>query len=209
MQDPISAILYIIVLIFSVIIHELAHGYMADYFGDPTARLEGRLTLNPINHIDPFGSIILPLLTYMSGGFVIGWAKPVPYNPYNLSGRKAEIAVASAGVLANIGLAVVFSIIMRFSVGVLPPSFLLASTMIVMTNIMLFVFNLLPIPPLDGSRILAGLLSYKYMRIIDGLQNWGFLLLIGLVVFFGNYLSYLFSIVFSIFVGPGVLSALH
>src|SRR5574343_425811 len=106
----------LIVLLFSVIIHELAHGYVASSLGDPTAKYEGRLTLNPLKHLDPFGSIILPLLLFIAGSPVLfGWAKPVPVNPYNFRDKKwGEIKVSIAGPLSNISLAIVFGLILRF-----------------------------------------------------------------------------------------------
>src|SRR5687768_676502 len=104
----------IAVLILSIIVHEVAHGVAADRLGDPTARYAGRLTLNPISHIDPVGSIVLPLITYFSGGFIFGWAKPVPYNPYNLrNGTWGEALVALAGPTSNIALALVFGLLIR------------------------------------------------------------------------------------------------
>jgi Zn-dependent protease len=118
-MDATNAIFYIAILIMSVVIHEVSHGFMAEYFGDKTARFAGRLTLNPIKHLDMFGSILLPALLVLSQSpFLIGWAKPVPYNPDNLSNRKwGTIAVASAGVLANFSLAIFFGLILRLSLG--------------------------------------------------------------------------------------------
>src|SRR3954462_15203156 len=105
-MDPFLILLTIIILIFSVILHEVAHGYMADFLGDPTARLAGRLTLNPLKHIDPLGSIIMPLMTYFLGGFTFGWAKPVPYNPHNIvNRRRGEFLIALAGPATNLLLA--------------------------------------------------------------------------------------------------------
>lgn len=148
----------IIVLIFSVILHEVAHGYMANFLGDPTARLAGRLTLNPIPHIDLLGSIILPAILVISGSpLLIGYAKPVPYNPYNLRHLRGEALVAFAGPGTNILLAIIFGLLIRFGAG-LDSALLDAFATVVYINMMLALFNLIPVPPLDGSKILSGLL---------------------------------------------------
>src|SRR3989338_6511429 len=112
-----DTIFYIVILVMSVVIHEVSHGFVAEYFGDKTARFAGRLTLNPLVHLDLFGSVLLPaLLVLVNAPFLFGWAKPVPYNPNNLTDRKwGTIAVASAGVLANFAIAVIFGLIIRFS----------------------------------------------------------------------------------------------
>jgi len=152
-------IFQIIILIFSVVLHEVAHGYMANWLGDPTARLQGRLTLNPLKHLDPVGSVILPLMLKLTGSPVlIGYAKPVPYNPYNLKGRYDEALVAFAGPGTNILLALIFGLAIRFFGDVLDPSLLVAFAIIASINIMLAIFNLIPLPPLDGSKILSVLL---------------------------------------------------
>jgi len=152
-------IFQIIILIFSVVLHEVAHGYMANYLGDPTARLQGRLTLNPLKHLDPIGSVVLPLMLKLTGSPVlIGYAKPVPYNPYNLKGRYDEALVAFAGPGTNILLALIFGLAIRFFGEVLDPSLLVAFAIIASINIMLAIFNLIPLPPLDGSKILSILL---------------------------------------------------
>ena len=149
----------IAVLIFSVVLHEVAHGYMANYLGDPTARLAGRLTLNPLSHIDPVGSIFLPLILKLTGSpILIGYAKPVPYNPYNLPGKYDETLVAFAGPAVNIFLALVFGLAIRLFGAALDPALVQAFSIIALYNIVLAVFNLVPIPPLDGSKILSGLL---------------------------------------------------
>lgn len=168
-----SIIFSIVILIFSVILHEVSHGYMADYLGDPTARLLGRLTLNPIPHIDLMGSIILPALFVLTGSSVVfGWAKPVPYNPANITGtpfknRYGGALVAIAGPLVNILLAVIFGLLIRFVP--LDPELVQFFLMIVMINLSLALFNLIPIPPLDGHHIVAALLPYrarqKYMEL--------------------------------------------
>ncbi|HEY4490159.1 MAG TPA: site-2 protease family protein [Candidatus Paceibacterota bacterium] len=152
-------IFQIIILIMSVVIHEVSHGYAANMLGDKTAEYEGRLTLNPVKHLDFFGSFIVPLLSYTLGGFIIGWAKPVPFNPYNLRNKKwGEAIVAGAGPLSNILIALIFG----FAIRLLPlsESFLLIFQAIVFINILLAIFNLVPIPPLDGSKILFSFLPF-------------------------------------------------
>ena len=115
-MGTVDLIFSIAILIFSVIVHELAHGYVAEYLGDPTARLAGRLTFNPVRHMDPVGSLLVPTLSYMMGGFIFGWARPVPYNPYNLKNQRWGTAlVAGAGVAANLSIALIFSFFFRFN----------------------------------------------------------------------------------------------
>lgn len=148
----------IAVLAVSVILHEVAHGYMANWLGDPTARLQGRLTLNPISHIDPIGSILLPaILVITHSPLLIGYAKPVPYNPYNLRGKYAEGLVAFAGPGVNILLALIFGLIIRFFGTGMDPVLLTAFGTIAYVNMLLALFNLIPIPPLDGSKVLSSL----------------------------------------------------
>jgi len=159
-------ILSIIILIFSVIIHEVSHGYMADVLGDPTARLQGRLTLNPLKHIDPVGSIIVPLIT-SAFGFTFGWAKPVIYNPYNLKNkRQGEFLIALAGPLSNLSLAIIFGLLLRAlasAATAISPAMAVLMT-IVLINIVLTIFNLIPLPPLDGSKLLLAFLPNQYGR---------------------------------------------
>jgi len=177
----IEIIFGIIILILSVVVHEVSHGYAANMLGDPTARLQGRLTLNPLAHLDPFGSILVPALTALGGGFIFGWAKPVPYNPYNINHKFGEAIVAFAGPLSNIVLAVIFGLFIRLGVG--SEMFQLLSYQVVFINILLAVFNLLPIPPLDGSKILFNFLPYRFGGIRQTLESYGFFLVL-LVVFF-------------------------
>ena len=156
-----TQIIMIVALIFSVIIHEMAHGYAANWQGDPTARLQGRLSANPLVHIDPLMSVILPGLLIMSGSpFVFGAAKPVPYNPYNFRNQKwGEALVAAAGPAANIGIALVFAVLVQLhEVLSLPETFIFIAVQIIILNLFLAFFNLVPIPPLDGSKILPRLL---------------------------------------------------
>lgn len=166
----------ILILIISVVVHEVAHGYAANALGDPTARMQGRLSLNPIKHLDLVGSFIVPVLTVMAGGFIFGWAKPVPVNPYNLNHRYGEAIVAGAGPLSNILLAVVFGIIAHISA--LPAAVISLSVVIVFVNVLLAIFNLVPIPPLDGSKLLFAALPYKYQHIRARMEQYGFLLVL-------------------------------
>lgn len=194
----------IVILIFSIVIHEFAHGWMADSLGDPTARHMGRLTLNPIPHIDLMGSIIIPLFLLLSNaGFIIGWAKPVPYNPHNLRDQKNGPAlVGAAGPASNLLLALIFGIIIRILLGqgmAMNSDMIMLFSIIVFYNILLAVFNLVPIPPLDGSKILFHFLPYSMHNIRETLERNGILLLI-LFIFFGFQLIipimlFLFSLI--------------
>ncbi|KKQ92512.1 MAG: Peptidase [Microgenomates group bacterium GW2011_GWC1_39_7b] len=169
-------------LAYTIIIHEVAHGWVANRLGDPTARLTGRLTLNPIPHIDPLGTIIVPLLMYFSPAhFVFGWAKPVPIDPYNLKNPKKDtLLIALAGPLSNIILAVILAII--FWLIPMPQIFAdLVKTMVGL-NVGLAVFNLIPVSPLDGEKILVGLLPDKEAREFEYFMNkFGFILLAFLI----------------------------
>jgi Zn-dependent protease len=157
-MDP-GALLAIVLVVYSIILHEIAHGYAALRYGDETARLLGRLSLNPIVHIDPVGTIILPVLMYYTGGPMIGWAKPVPVNPYNLHPRtQGEVVVAVAGVATNLAIALLMAVVL----GLLPERAIspeyhnIAWVLfkVLFMNVALAIFNLVPIPPLDGSHVL-------------------------------------------------------
>lgn len=188
-------ILGLIILLFSVILHEISHGFVADRLGDPTARLAGRLTLNPKSHIDPFMSILLPLvMLFASGGrFAFGAAKPVPIDPFNLKdGRKDMALVALSGPLTNIGIAVIASFFLKalnlpFVFHALP-GFILSLLFLIFSfavtyNIFLAVLNLLPIPPLDGSKVFALLLPEREANSYLALESIGFFILVFLLFF--------------------------
>jgi Zn-dependent protease len=167
-----------IVLLFSIIVHEVSHGYVALLNGDPTARIMGRITLNPGPHIDPVGSILIPgILLLTHAGLLFGWAKPVPVNPLNYRNyRWGEITVSAAGPLSNLALAVVFAFLLRLdlgNVGVLKMAYFGVTI-----NIFLALFNLIPIPPLDGSHILAILLPPELKRWYHHLDQVGFILIL-------------------------------
>ena len=180
MFDLFSTIFTVLVLIISVVIHEVAHGAAAASQGDMTAKYAGRLTLNPLKHLDWVGSFFLPLALMMLGSpLVFGWAKPVPINPYNFRDRKwGNIKVAAAGVAANFALAAVFGTILRFWPAVSNPvssGFYALAQVVVVINLVLGVFNLLPIPPLDGSHILFAILPQSQNDFKIFLQRYGLL----------------------------------
>lgn len=184
-------IIIIAALIMSIVLHEMAHGYAANWLGDPTARLQGRLSGNPLVHLDPLGSVIIPaLLFFSSAGFLFGWAKPVPYNPYNLTDQKyGEAKVAFAGPLMNIAIALLFAGLIRLAPTLaLPGSFIEIATYIVYVNILLALFNMLPIPPLDGSKILPVLLpigaAMKYQALIRTAEQFGFFAMFAFIFIF-------------------------
>lgn len=208
----IEQIIIIIALIISIILHEMAHGYMANYLGDPTARLQGRLTPNPLVHIDPLGSVLIPALLFITNaGFLFGWAKPVPYNPYNLSDQKyGEAKVAAAGPATNLLLALIFGLLIRSADTLgLNAAFVDLSSYIVYINILLAFFNLIPVPPLDGSKILLALLplraQLKYRSLMFWFERYGLLATFLFIFLFIQLLwepfSQLVFTVFSIFTG--------
>jgi len=190
-MNAIDIIFYIVILLFSIVIHEVSHGFMAEYFGDNTARNAGRLTLNPIKHIDPIGSIVLPAILVLSHAPVFfGWAKPVPYNPNNLRNIKwGTFWVAAAGIIANIFIAIIFGIIIRLASSFsLPENFYFIASSIVIMNLALALFNLVPIPPLDGSKILFSLLPNSFYPLIVFLEQYALILLLIFILFFVDYL---------------------
>jgi len=198
-------IFQIAVLVMSVVVHEVSHGFVAYALGDPTAKYQGRLTLNPIPHIDPVGSVILPFFLALFHLPVIGWARPVPYNPYNLKNQKwGPGLVAAAGPLSNIFIALVFGLTLRFG-GFLPTVFSQAFFeflfLIVGTNLVLAVFNLVPIPPLDGSKVLFALLPYRLMYVQEFLEQYGWVLLIAFIVYFSDVIFPAVALLFRLITG--------
>lgn len=196
----------IAILIMSVVVHEVSHGYTANLLGDPTAKYAGRLTLNPLRHLDFFGSFLIPAITFILAGFIFGWAKPVPYNPYNLKNQKyGPGLVAIAGPLSNFLMAIVFGLAIRYSstFGFLPASFLEIISLIVFVNLILGVFNLVPIPPLDGSKALFAILPFRWHHIQLSLERYGFFLLLIFIFFFFQYLLPIVAFLFKIITGFG------
>lgn len=206
----IITILLIVVLIFSAILHEYAHGWMAKRLGDDTAEQAGRLTLNPIPHLDWFGSILLPLILIITkANFFLAWAKPVPYNPYNLRDKKfGDFKVALAGPTTNFILAIIFGLVVRFLPlasgtktqiimnfltgnssdfvslisGSLAASLVALASVICIINLMLGIFNLIPVPPLDGSKILFVILPQKGKEFLYRFEQYGLILLLILLM---------------------------
>lgn len=199
----IDFIFQIIILIFSVVIHEVAHGFAAYKLGDNTAKFAGRLNLNPFNHLEWFGSFILPVLSYTTGGFIIGWAKPVPFNPYNLSDQKwGEAKVAFAGPLSNISIAIFFGLLIRSGVmASFGASFVYIASMIVFINLILATFNLIPVPPLDGSKILFSFLPYSMQNIRDFLEENSIYLMIFFIFFIWQFIVPVVTWEFSLITG--------
>ncbi len=208
MNAAIIIIFEFVVLLFSAILHEIAHGYEAERLGDPTARNAGRLTLNPIVHLDPFGSIIMPVLLYIASGgaFFFAAAKPVPYNPANLRNpRSGSAKIALAGPATNFLLALAFGVAIRALAPVpgVSGNFISLLTVIVFINLLLGVFNLVPIPPLDGSRVLFAALPQTpaVARAMYFLERWG-LMFVLLFVFFGFQLIVpIINFLFGLFTG--------
>lgn len=205
-MNAIDVVFYIAILIMSVVIHEVSHGFMAERFGDKTARNAGRLTLNPLNHLDLFGSVLLPALFYFAFGFAFGWAKPVPYNPDNLRSRKwGTFFVSAAGVMANFLIAIIFGLTLRATGDLgMPDGFYFIISSIVMVNLGLAVFNLVPIPPLDGSKILFSLLPWEAYRHYETLERYSLVLLFVFVFFFSHLLFPALSFLYSLLTGFGL-----
>ncbi len=200
-------------ILFAVTVHEVAHGWVASKLGDPTAKSLGRLTLNPIKHIDLIGTIIVPVLLLVAGGFLFGWAKPVPVNWQNLRRPRRDMAlVAAAGPFANFIMALIWALIAKISLMIALATgnqhfllFFYMGSAGIMINILLMIFNLIPIPPLDGSRVVASYLKGKAAFYYNQIEPYGFFILLALIVsgglFFiiGKPIDNLFKLIATIF----------
>jgi Zn-dependent protease len=195
-----ETIFFLVVLVFSAILHEIAHGMAAEYFGDYTARDEGRITLNPVSHIDPFFTILLPLMTY-STGVIFGAAKPVPVNYYNLRNlRWGVFWVSIAGVLTNLLLAFIIALPVRFNL--VSPELSSVFTAIAQINVFLAVINLIPIPPIDGSKVLASLLGERAILKVMAMEGNGILGIIPyFILIYLLFLTPLFHVIITPVVG--------
>jgi len=205
METFIVLLFQLAILVMSVVIHEFAHGWMAYQLGDSTAKYSGRLTLNPLKHLDFWGSLIVPLMIFLfSGGRAIfGWAKPVPFNPYNLRDQRWGIAkVAAAGPSANLLVALVFGFSLRF----LPSQFVSAGliqivSLIVFLNLLLAIFNSIPLPPLDGSKILFAFLPHSWRNLRIFLERYGMFILIFFIFFAFQWILPLIFLIYQLIVG--------
>jgi Zn-dependent protease len=179
--------IYALPVLFAITVHEAAHGYVARHFGDNTAWALGRVTLNPLKHIDPLGTIVMPLVLYLatSGAFLFGYAKPVPVEFGKLRNPKRDMVwVALAGPAANLLQALLWGILLYLLRGanMTEPFFIRMCQAGVLVNVVMFVFNLFPLPPLDGGRILVGLLPYKQAVLVSRIEPWGFFVVMALVI---------------------------
>lgn len=205
-----NTLLQLFVVIISVIIHEVSHGYAALYFGDQTAKRAGRLTLNPLPHIDPIGSVILPGLLALSGsGVLFGWARPVPVNLDNLTNKKfGSFVVSIAGIASNFLIAIVFGLLLRVltHTGVLSAPLFYACSVIIITNLGLAIFNILPIPPLDGSKIFAAILPYSVRLYLLQFEQYSFYIGIAFLLFISrfDFISPLIRFLYGVLVGVGI-----
>ena len=182
-----TVLIYALPVLFAITVHEAAHGFAARHFGDNTAYVLGRITLNPLKHIDPIGTILMPLMLYFatSGAFLFGYAKPVPVQFGNLRNPKRDMVwVALAGPGANLAQALIWGIVfyLLIGMGVDERFFLTMCKAGIMVNLVMFAFNLFPLPPLDGGRILVGLLPYKQAELVSRLEPWGFFIVMGLLL---------------------------
>ena len=196
MTTLLDVVFQVLILFFSVIIHEVAHGYAALTLGDPTARQAGRLTLNPIKHMDPWGTVVLPLfLILVRSPFLVGWARPVPVNPLRMRDpKKGMMLVGAAGPLANIALILLSALALRSMPFSAPPILFDLFKYCCAINIILALFNLVPVPPLDGSKVVAGILPPKMRAAYVGLERYGIFIIIGLL-----YLGLLDQVIIPLF----------
>jgi len=208
-MDPLILIIQIAILLMAVVIHEVSHGAMANYLGDPTAKYAGRLTLNPIKHLDLWGSFLIPLFLFIVQSPVLfGWAKPVPYNPYNLRNKRwGPAMVAAAGPGANLIVALIFGLALRFAP--LNNSIYLQNLaqifiIIVVLNLLLAIFNLIPIPPLDGSKILFAALPCKYQHIVASMERYGLIILLFFIFFLFRFILPIVFLLFKLIVGTSI-----
>lgn len=200
MNDSIF-IFQIIILIMSVVIHEISHGYTAELLGDPTPRLQGRLTLNPLKHLELFGSFLVPILTSLTG-FTFGWAKPIEWNPYNIKNKRVgEILISIAGPASNLLIAIVFGLIVRIFGNELPASFIQISVYVILINIVLAVFNMIPLPPLDGSKVLFSLLPPSMNNVRVTLERYSIFFFLILIFVLWRFVEPIIPYIFKVITG--------
>lgn len=200
-MDELTFIISIAILIMSVVLHELSHGYTAELLGDPTPRLQGRLTINPLKHLELFGSFIVPVITSLAG-FPFGWAKPVQWNPYNVKDKRwGEFLIALAGPVSNILIAIIFGLVLRFFIDSLSPSFITIASYVVAINIVLAVFNLIPLPPLDGSKILFSLLPPQFSGIREVLERYSIFFFLILIFVLWRFVEPIVPFIFKLILG--------
>ena len=200
-SDPIQTIVFLLILIMSVVMHEVTHGYVAEFLGDPTAKLSGRLTLNPVSHLDPVGSFFVPLMLIVLKLPIFGWAKPVPYNPYNLRGGKwGPALVAIAGPLMNLFLAIFFAMLFNFqifaSTGV---NDLLIGAIVI--NLALFSVNIIPVPPIDGSKVLFAIIPDRFYYLAETMQRYSLFIVLILIMFIDSIIFPVINLLFYLLTG--------